>query len=365
MPTPAAHRLGGMQLAFSAAEIAAIVLPLSTKGSTSVTVRGIASLSSAQAGDLSFLGNPKYKTDVAATAASIVLLPPDYVGEPASGQLFLVVEKPSVALARLCARIEQLLWPKPAAGVHPTAVIAPGAQVAATATVGPFCVIEEGAVVGERTHLQAQAFIGRNARVGNDCWFMPRVTLATECVVKDRVRLQPGVVIGSDGFGYEFVQGRHEKVPQVGNVVIENDVEIGSNSTFDRARFSRTVVGEGTKIDNLVMVAHNVVIGRHCMICAQVGISGSTTIEDYVVLGGQAGIAGHLTIGKGSKADGQTGVNSDLPPGSFVKGSPCMPYNLEQRFNVLKKKLPDLFKRVDALEELSEGLKKSSAPSQS
>jgi UDP-3-O-[3-hydroxymyristoyl] glucosamine N-acyltransferase len=365
MPVPDAHRLAGMQLAFSAAEIAAIVQPLATKGSTSATVRGIASLSSAQAGDLSFLGNPKYKTDVAATAASIVLLPPDYVGEPAAGQQFLVVEKPSVALARLCARIEQLLWPKPAPGVHPTAVIAPGAQVAATATVGPFCVIEEGAVVGERTHLQAQAFIGRNARVGNDCWFMPRVTLATECIVKDRVRLQPGVVIGSDGFGYEFVQGRHEKVPQVGNVVIENDVEIGSNSTFDRARFSRTVVGEGTKIDNLVMVAHNVVIGRHCMICAQVGISGSTTIEDYVVLGGQAGIAGHLTIGKGSKADGQTGVNSDLPPGSFVKGSPCMPYNFEQRFNVLKKKLPDLFKRVDALEELSEGLKKSSAPSQS
>ena len=365
MPAPAAHRPSRMQLAFSAAEIAAIVQPLSVKGSTTATVRGIASLGSARAGDLSFLGNPKYKTEVATTTASLVLLPPDYAGEPAADQQFLFVEKPSVALARLCARIEQLLWPKPAAGIHPTAVVASDAQVAASATVGPFCVIESGAVIGERTHLEAQVFIGRRAQIGVDCWLMPRVTIATECVVKDRVRIQPGSVIGSDGFGYEFVQGRHEKVPQVGNVVLENDVEIGANSTLDRARFSRTVVGEGTKIDNLVQIAHNVIIGKHCLICAQAGISGSTTIEDYVVLGGQAGIAGHLTIGKGSKADGQTGVNSDLAPGSFVKGSPCMPYNLEQRFNVLKKKLPDLFKRVDALEELAEGLKKSSAPSQS
>jgi len=349
-----------MQLAFSAADIAAIVQPVSVKGTTAATVRGIASLGSAQAGDLSFLGNPKYKTEVATTAASIVLLPPDYSGEPAPGQQFLFVEKPSVALARLCARIEQLIWPKPAAGIHPTAVVAGGARVAASATVGPFCVIEAGAVIGERTHVEAQAFVGRNVRVGADCWLMPRVTIATECVIKDRVRLQPGVVIGSDGFGYEFVQGRHEKVPQVGHVVIENDVEIGANSTLDRARFSRTVVGEGTKIDNLVMIAHNVVIGKHCLICAQVGISGSSTIEDYVVLGGQAGVAGHLTIGKGSKADGQTGINSDLEPGSFVKGSPCMPYNLEQRFNVLKKKLPELFKRVDALESAFDS-KKSSA----
>lgn len=350
-----------MQLAFSAADIAAIVQPLSVKGTTSATVRGIAALSSAQPGDLSFLGNPKYKTDVATSAASVVLLPPDYAGEPAAGQQFLFVEKPSVALARLCARVEQLLWPKPAPGIHPSAVVAADAKVAASASVGPLCVIESGAVIGERSHLQAQVFVGRNASIGADCWLMPRVTVATECVIKDRVRLHAGVVIGSDGFGYEFVQGRHEKVPQVGNVVIENDVEIGANSTFDRARFSQTRVGEGTKIDNLVQVAHNVVIGKHCMICAQVGISGSTTIEDYVVLGGQAGVAGHITIGKGSKADGQTGINSDLEPGSFVKGSPCMPYNLEQRFNVLKKKLPDLFKRVDALEDLAETLKKSSA----
>ena len=353
-----AHR--GMQLAFTAAEIAAIIQPLSSKGSTSATVRGIASLDSAQSGDLSFLGNPKYKLQVATTAASLVLLPPDYVGEPALEQQFFFVEKPSVALARICTHIEQLLWPKPSAGVHPTAVIDSSAHVAPSATIGPFCVIEAGVVIGARSHVQAQAFVGRNARIGEDCWLMPRVTVTTECVVKDRVRLHPGVVIGSEGFGYELVQGRHEKVPQVGYVLIENDVEIGANTTLDRARFSRTVVGEGTKIDNLVQVGHNVVIGKHCLICAQVGISGSSTLEDYVVLGGQAGIAGHLQIGKGCKVDGQTGVNSDLAPGSFVKGSPCLPYNIEQRLNVLRKKTPDLFKRVDALEAAT-GLKKSSA----
>jgi UDP-3-O-[3-hydroxymyristoyl] glucosamine N-acyltransferase len=349
-----------MQLAFTAAEIAAIIQPLSSKGSTSATLRGIASLDSAQAGDLSFLGNPKYKLHVSTSAASLVLLPSDYTGEPAPGQQFFFVEKPSVALARICSHMEQLLWPKPAAGVHPTAVIDPSAHVATSATIGPFCVIEAGVVIGARSHVQAQAFVGRNARIGEDCWLMPRVTVTTECVVKDRVRLHPGVVIGSEGFGYELVQGRHEKVPQVGYVLIENDVEIGANSTLDRARFSRTVVGEGTKIDNLVQVGHNVVIGKHCLICAQVGISGSSTLEDFVVLGGQAGIAGHLTIGKGCKVDGQTGVNADLAPGSFVKGSPCLPYNIEQRLNVLRKKTPDLFKRVDALESAT-GLKKSSA----
>ncbi|PTY02177.1 UDP-3-O-(3-hydroxymyristoyl)glucosamine N-acyltransferase [Opitutaceae bacterium EW11] len=347
-----------MQLSLSLEEVAQIVQAKEIRGRTAERVRGIGSLDTAKPGDLSFLGNAKYKPQVALTEASVVLLPPDYVGEPKANQAFLVLEKPSVGLARLCSRIEQLLWPKPAPGVHPTAIVAADAKVALSATIGPLCVIESGAAIGERTYVQAQAFVGRGARVGDDCWLMPRVTIETECVLKNRVRLQPGVVVGADGFGYEFIAGRHEKIPQVGTVVIEDDVEIGANSTLDRARFSHTVVGEGTKIDNLVQIAHNVVIGKHCIVCAQVGISGSTTIEDYVVIGGQAGLAGHLTVGRESKIDGQTGVNSDLDPRSFVKGSPCLPYNLEQRINVLRRKLPDLFRRVDALEDQ---LKKTSA----
>jgi UDP-3-O-[3-hydroxymyristoyl] glucosamine N-acyltransferase len=339
-----------MELSFTAAEIAEIVQARATRGETRETVRGIASLGEARTGDLSFLGNPKYKPEVAATAASVVLLPADYVGDPKPGQLFLLLDKPSVGLARLCARVERSLWPQPAPGVHASAIVSPDARVAASATIGPLCIVEAGAVVGERTHLQARAFVGRRAEIGDDCWLMPGVTVTAQCVLKNRVRLHAGVVVGSDGFGYEFVGGRHEKVPQIGNVIVEDDVEIGANSTLDRARFSQTVIGEGTKIDNLVQIAHNVVVGKHCLICAQAGISGSTTVEDFVIVGGQAGLAGHLTVGKGSKIDGQTGVNSDLAPGSFVKGSPCLPYNLEQRINVLRKRLPDLFHRVDEIE---------------
>ncbi|MES1167442.1 MAG: UDP-3-O-(3-hydroxymyristoyl)glucosamine N-acyltransferase, partial [Pseudomonadota bacterium] len=250
-----------MQVSLTPDEVAAIVVPQSTRGATTETIRSISALEGATAGDLTFLGNPKYKPQVAATRASIVLLPTDYDGEPSPNQLFLLVDRPSAALARICARLEQALWPKPVPGVHPTACIAPGAQVAPSATIGPLCVIETGAVIGENTHLQAQVFVGRGARVGNDCWLMPGVIIAAESILRNRVRLQPGVVIGSDGFGYEFSGGRHEKVPQVGTIIIEDDVEIGANSTLDRARFSRTVVGEGTKIDNLVQVAHNVIIG--------------------------------------------------------------------------------------------------------
>ncbi len=350
-----------MQIALSAAEIADIVHPLSTKGATSVTVRGLASLATAQVGELAFLGNAKYGSEVAATAASVVLLPLGYAGEPGVNQLFLLVQNPSLALARVCARLEQALWPRPAPGVHASAVVAPGARVAASATVGPLCVVEEGAVVGERTHLQAQVFLGRNARVGDDCWLMPGVVVAAECELHERVRLHAGVVVGSDGFGYEFVAGRHEKVPQVGQVIVERDVEIGANSTLDRARFSRTVVGEGTKIDNLVQVAHNVVIGRHCLLCAQVGISGSTTLGDYVVMGGQSGLAGHLTVGRGAQIDGQSGVRTDLAPGSKAKGSPSLPFQLEQRINILRQRLPDLFRRVGEMEAEIARLKKSSA----
>ena len=339
-----------MQVSFSPSDIIAIVQPVAARGATTETIRSLAALASAQPGDLSFLGNAKYKAEVPLTRASLVLLPVDYVGEPSANQLFLLVENPSMALARVCARIEQSLWPKPSRGVHPSAAVASGAHIAATATIGPLCVVEARAFIGERAHLQAQVFVGRNARIGHDCWLMPGVVVATECVLGQRVRLQAGVVIGSDGFGYEFAQGRHEKVPQVGSVRLGDDVEVGANSTLDRARFSRTEIGEGTKIDNLVQIAHNVVIGKHCLICAQVGISGSTTLGDYVVFGGQAGIAGHLTVGKGAKAGGRAAITADVPAGTFVNGNPAIPYQLERRLVILNHRLPDLFKRVAALE---------------
>ncbi len=344
--------LGPMQIAFTLEEITGLVQPRRVAGtSAEATIRGIASLNKAGPGDLSFLSNKKYRAEVGKTRASVVLVPLDFAGSPAPGQSFLFVEQPSVALGRLCARLEQALWPKPAPGVHPSASVAAGAAIDPTATIGPLCVIEAGATIGAGTHLQAQVFVGRAAVIGAACWLMAGVVVAAECTVGSRVRLHPGVVIGSDGFGYEFVAGRHEKIPQVGTVIIDDDVEIGANTTLDRSRFSFTRVGEGTKIDNLVQIGHNVVIGRHCMICAQVGIAGSTTLEDYVVLGGQVGVIGHITIGQGAMIGAQTGIGHDVPPGAAMWGTPALPHTQEQRLFILRQKLPELFKRVSALEE--------------
>jgi UDP-3-O-[3-hydroxymyristoyl] glucosamine N-acyltransferase len=344
-----------MKVSFTQAEIAAAVRPSRTEGSTTEAVRGIASLGSAQPGDLSFLGNLKYKTTVAKSRASVVLLPSDYVGTPGPNQVFLYVDNASAAFARLCSRLEQALWPKPEPGIHASAVVAADAVVPVSATVGPMCVVESGARVGERAHLQSGVFVGRGATIGEDSWLMPGVVVCAECSLGARVRLHPGVVIGADGFGFEFVGGRHEKVPQVGTVVIGDDVEVGSNSTIDRSRFETTVVGEGTKIDNLVQVGHNVVIGKHCLICALVGIAGSVTLGDYVVVGGQSGIAGHIEVGNGARIAAQSGVKDNIPAKTTVWGSPSMPLLLEQKITILRNRLPELFKRVDALERKAGG----------
>ena len=339
-----------MKVSFTLAELSETLKPARSAGSTGDPLRGIASLGSAAPGDISFLGNGKYKSAVPASKASVILLPQDYKGEPGEGQVYLFVDNPSAALARLCSKIEQSLWPRPAPGIHPTAVVEKGAVVPASAHVGPHCVIEEGARVGERANLQARVFVGRGAAIGEDSWLMAGVTVSAECTLGKRVRLHPGVVIGADGFGYEFVGGRHEKVPQVGTVVLGDDVEVGANSTIDRSRFEKTLVGEGTKIDNLVQIGHNVVIGRHCLICALVGIAGSVTFGDYVVVGGQAGIAGHITIGSGVQIAAKSGVKEDLAPKTSVWGSPCLPLLLEQKLVILRSRLPELFKRVDELE---------------
>ena len=342
-----------MKVSFTQAEVASIARPTRTQGATSEVIRGIASLGSAQPGDISFLGNPRYKGAVASTRASIVLLPPDYAGSPGPNQVHMAVDNPSVALARLCSRVEQALWPRPKPGIHASAVVAPDARVAASATVGPLCVIESGAAVGERAHLHSGVFVGRGSAVGEDSWLMAGVVVCAECTLGNRVRLHPGVVIGADGFGYELVDGRHEKVPQVGTVVIGDDVEIGANTTIDRSRFEKTEVGEGTKIDNLVQIGHNVVIGRHCLLCAQVGIAGSVTLGDYVVVGGQSGLAGHITVGSGAMIGAKSGVKDDIQPKTSVWGQPSLPILLEQKIIILRGRLPELFKRVDALEKLA------------
>ena len=338
-----------MPIAFSIPELAAIVGARSVEGARTAPVSGIASLTEAGPDDLSFLGNPKYASEVAASRAGAILLAVDFPGKPAEGQVFFRVDKPSYALALVCSVLEARLWPKPPAGRHPSAVVSPEANVDPTAFIGPLCVIEAGAVIGPGAVLDAHCHIGRQAVVGPDCWLKSGVKVADFCTLGARCRLQPGAVVGADGFGFEPVDGDIRRIPQVGIVVLEDDVEIGANTPLDRARFSRTVVGRGTKIDNLVQIAHNVRIGRQCLITAQVGIAGSTTLGDHCVLGGQAGVAGHLTLGDRVKLGAQTGLFEDVPADGFMNGTPAAPFGLERRLVVLSRRLPELFKKVDSL----------------
>ncbi len=348
-----------MEIKLSLEQIRTFIGDTQVKGETRRPVTGIASLTEAQAGDLAFLGNFRYKGQVGLSKASVIILPKDYAGDPKSDQVFLRVDNPSFALAAVCGAIEKILSPRPCPGIHSSAVVDPQATVASTATVGPFCVVESGAQVGEHVVLQSHVFLGRQAVVGDDSWLMPHVTVMDRCQIGKNVQLHSGAVIGSDGFGYETVGEVHCKEPQIGIVVIEDEVEIGANTTIDRARFGETRIGHGTKIDNLVQIAHNVVIGKGCLIISQVGISGSTTVEDFVVLAGQAGVGGHLTLGKGSILGGQTGLNYDIKPGSYVQGTPAIPNVLALRIDSLKKRMPELFKRVAKIEEFIESLKET------
>ena len=316
---------------------------------------GIASLSEAAAGDLSFLGNSKYRDSVATSEASVLLLPRDYTEAPKPGQLHIKLDHPSLALALLCRDIEMGLQPMPAPGVHPTAFIDDDAIVSPSASIGAFCYIGKGAMVGASV-LEAHVCVGKYAKVADEAYLFSRVVIGDYCEVGLRNRLQPGCVIGSDGYGYEFSEGAHQRVPQIGNVVTEADVDVGANATIDRARFGSTIIGAGTKVDNQVQIAHNVRIGKHCLVIAQVGISGSTVLGDGVVLAGQVGVAGHLNIGSGAIVAGATGVSRSLKPKEKVRGPTAEPIMLYNRIAVLQRRLPSLFKRFDKLEKSVESL---------
>lgn len=322
------------------------------QGDYSGQVRGIASLDDAAEGELSFCTGERYREDLEKSQASVVLLPRDFSAEPKSGVLFLHVDNPSVVLARICGLVESRLWPKPAPGIHPSAVVAKTARVDASASIGPLCVIGEEAKIGPGTHLRGQVWIGDAAEVGEDCQIFPQVVVGDYCLMGNRCRIHPGTSIGSDGFGYEPVDHSLLKLPQIGVVVIGDDVELGANCTIDRARFAETRIGEGTKIDNLVHIAHNVTIGKHCAIAAQVGISGSSRVGNGVLFYGQAGMAGHLEIGDGAIIAGGAGVTKNVNPGQTVRGNPIMELSVYNRLAVLQRKLPQFVKRIENLEEI-------------
>ena len=311
---------------------------------------GIASLSDGTTGDLSFLGNSKYRSCLANSEASVILVPLDYEELPQIGQIYIKVKNPSYALALICRDIEFSLTPKPKVGIHPSAIIESGALVSPNASIGAFCYIASGAQVGAAV-LESHVSIGRSARVADEAYLFSRVSVGEYCEIGPRNRLMAGCVIGSDGYGYEFVENSHQRVPQLGNVVTEADVDIGANTCIDRARFGSTQIGLGTKIDNQVQIAHNVKIGQHCLIVAQVGISGSVVLGDGVVIGGQSGIAGHLNIGTGAMIAAGTSVFVDIEPQAKARGYPAIPMMQFNRIAVLQRKLPDFFKRFDQLEK--------------
>ncbi len=323
------------------------------RGGLDLSLTGMAALDAATPQDVSFLGNEKYRAQFLATRAAAVIVPRGVTGGPESTAL-VAVDNPSLAFAivvRHFAAASRSFEP----GIHPRAFVDPSVVLDATKVrVQPGAVILSGAHIGDGTDIGANSVIGEDVVIGRDCHIHANVSIRERCILGDRVILQPGAVIGSDGYGYEFSGGRHVKIDQVGIVEIGDDVEIGANTTIDRARFGKTVIAEGTKIDNLVQIGHNVMVGKHCLIVSQTGISGSTRLEDHVTCAGQTGIAGHVTIGSKAILAGRTGVTTNLPGDQVYAGRPALPMREELKLQAHLRRLPKLVARVKAL-ELAQG----------
>ena len=318
-----------------------------------VAVQAIAPLDRAGAEHLSFFTSARYAPLMADSWAGIVLVSPELRDAPGKCQTRIIVANPHDALMSLIPRFYRPVVH--VAGIHPSAHIGRDVQVGSDVCIEAGAVVEDDAVIGDRTWIGALSVVGAAASIGDDCLVYPQVTIYPNTRVGDRVILHSGVRLGSDGFGYvqKLVGGQkaHVKIPHVGRTIIGNDVEIGANSAIDRGSVDDTVVGDGTKIDNLVHVGHNVRIGRLCLILAQVGIAGSTRIEDGVTMGGQAAAAGHLTIGAGARLAGQAGAISDVPAGETWSGYPARPHKDALRATAALFRLPALLRRIEQLLE--------------
>ncbi len=331
-------------------ELAALVGgQLASGADGSAKISGAAALAEALPGEVTFFGNPKYLPQLRASKATAALVPVAFTEEVPA--LRILCENPTLAFSKVVERFA----PPPVRfppGVHPTAIVAPGVQLGADVSIQPYAVIEEGATIGSGTIIGAHSYVGHAAQIGSDCHIYPHVTVGFRCKIGNRVILHSGVVLGGDGFGYEFQGGRHVKIPQIGIVQIDDEVEIGANSSVDRARFGRTWIGEGTKVDNLVQIAHNVVIGKHCILCALTGVSGSTKLGNYVTLAGQVGTVGHVEIGDSVIVGAQSGVSKSLPAKQMYMGSPAVPARDWKEHVAQIHSLHKLRARVARLEQL-------------
>ncbi len=329
----------------NAAEIAKL-LGGEVVGDGSLVLKGFAPADRAQPGDLTFAENEDYFARAEQSAASAILVD----GAFASDKKTLIrVKNARVAFAKALP----IFFPEPVypAAIHPTAIIPQSAQVDPTAHIGPYCVLGEQVRIGARSVLQGGIHVGAQSQLGDDVNIFPNVTIYARSQIGHRVRIHSGSVIGSDGFGYVPDNGAHRKVLQIGNVVVQDDVEIGANVAIDRGALGPTVIGKGTKIDNLVQIAHNVTTGEHCIFVSQSGVAGSTKLGHYVILGGQVGLAGHLKIGNGVQVAAQSGVMNDIPDGQKWIWTPAQPDRAAKRQMIALQQLPELFRRVKSLEK--------------
>ena len=316
------------------------------EGDGEIEIVRVAGIEDAGPGDLTFVANPKYLPALATTRASAVLLRDD---APAGSSAVLRTPDPYLAFARAVG-VFAPRW-QPELGVHAMAAVARNAGLGDRVSIGAFVSVGEGAVVGDRTIIFPNVTIGPGARIGADCVVHSNVSIRERVTIGDRVVLQNGVVIGGDGYGFvRRGDGTHEKIPQVATVVIEDDVELGANTTVDRPAVGETRIKAGSKIDNLVQIAHGVTIGRNVLMAAQVGIAGSTEIGDNVMFGGQVGVGGHLTIGRGVVAVGQSGITNSVDDGAMIAGYPATDAREWRRSSAIFRRLPELKKRIEELE---------------
>jgi UDP-3-O-[3-hydroxymyristoyl] glucosamine N-acyltransferase len=305
-------------------------------------IRAARALSDAGDGDLTFVDDEKYLPAWHASAAAAAIVKP---GVAVNGKPIIRVRDPLMAFADIVKRLKPSRSAS-APRIHPSAIVDRSATIGDRAAIGPHVVIEAGAVIGSNCRLMAGAFVGADARIGNDVTLHPHVVIGGECAIGDRTTIHANAVIGADGFGYRMVAGRHVKVPQLGTVEVGCDVEIGACTTIDRGTFGATVIGDGTKIDNQVQIAHNCRIGKHNILVSQVGIAGSSSTGDYVVMAGQVGVADHVHVGEKAVVGAKAGITKDVPPNSRMLGAPATPDREQMRILMSLQKLPDLRKDV-------------------
>jgi UDP-3-O-[3-hydroxymyristoyl] glucosamine N-acyltransferase len=319
------------------------------EGDGCVEISRVAGIEHAQAGDLTFVANPKYQPYLKTTGASAVIVAADAACNGARSAI-LRSDHPALSFAKAIGLLSSPV--PPTRGIDRTGSIAADATIGADVSIGPLVTIGAGAFIGARTVIYPNVVIGSGARIGDDCVIHSQVSIREGVQVGNRVVIQDGAVLGSDGFGFvKQKDGTHLKIPQHADVIVEDDVEIGANTTIDRPAVGETRISAGTKIDNLVQIGHGVTVGKRSLLAAQVGIAGSTVMEDDVVLAGQVGVAGHIRIGKGVVATGQTGLTNSVEAGEFVSGTPVMPNRDWLKSSAVFRQLPELKKRVADLEQ--------------